>query len=106
MLGFEQISDTNCKPNFVYVTVSDGNLIPLYVLTQQYWTIVLDLGDWGRRRNSCCRFAARVLPGVSHASLCTYQLVDWLVCKVIKRCMMNTQHWSRVGKFMVITELM
>ena len=34
--------------------------------------------------------AARVLPGVSRASLCTYPLVDWLVRRVFKRRMMNT----------------
>ena len=49
----------------------------------------------------CCRVAARVLPGSSRASLCTYPLIDWLVYRVFKRRMMNTQHWSRVGKFRV-----
>ena len=34
--------------NTICVT-SDDNLIPLYVLTQAYWTVVLDLGDWGLR---------------------------------------------------------
>ena len=43
----------------------------------------------------------RVLPGVFRASLCTYPLVGWLVCRLSKRRMMNTQHWSRVGKFRV-----
>ena len=57
---------------------------------------MLDLGDWGLWGDCCCRVAARVLPGVSPASLCTYPLVDWLVCRIFKRRMMNTQHWSRV----------
>ena len=61
MLGFEQISDTICKLKFVDVAVSDDNLIPLYVPTQQYWTIVLDSGDWGlmgEQLLSCCRTRA------------------------------------------------
>ena len=35
----------------------------------------------------------------------TYSHVDWLVCRVFKRCMMNTQHWSRVRKFRVTEAL-
>ena len=52
-------------------------------------------GDWG---DCCGRVAARVLPGVFRASLCTHPLVVWLVCRVFKRRMMNTQHRSRVRK--------
>ena len=91
-LGIELISDTIGKLNTIYVATSDDNLIPLYVLTQAYWSVVLDLGDWGLWRDCCCCVAARVLPDVSRAPLCTYPLVDWLV---FKRRMMNTQHWSR-----------
>ena len=42
---------------------------------------MLDLvtGDCGE---NCCRVAARVLPGISRGFLCTYPLVDWLVCRV------------------------
>ena len=105
MLGIEPVSDTIGKLNTIFVATSDDNLIPLYVLTQAYWTIVLDLGDWGLWGDCCCRVAARVLPGVSRASLCTYPLVDWLVCRLFKRRMMNTQHWSRVGKFRVTEAL-
>ena len=105
VLGIEPISDTIGKLNTIYVATSDDNLIPLYVLTQAYWTIVLDLGDWVLWGDCCCRVAARVLPGVSRASLCTYPLVDWLVCRLFKRRMMNTQHWSRVGKFRVTEAL-
>ena len=47
MLGIELISDTFGKLNTIHVATSDDNLIPLYVLTQAYWTVVLDLGDWG-----------------------------------------------------------
>ena len=47
VLGIELISDTIGKLNTIYVATSDDNLIPLYVLTQAYWTVVLDLGDWG-----------------------------------------------------------
>ena len=101
MLGIELIPDTIGKLNTISVATSDDNLIPLYVLTQACWTVVLDLGDWGLRGDCCGRVAARVLPGVSRASLCTYPLVDWLVYRVFKRRMMNTQHWSRVGKFRV-----
>ena len=49
---------------------------------------------------SCCRTRA------SRRSLCTYPLVDWLVCRVFKRRMMNTQDWSRVGKFSVTEALL
>ena len=66
---------------------------------------MLDLGDWGLWGDNCCRVAARVLPGVSRAFLCTYPLVDWLVCRVFKRRMVNTQQWSRVGKFRVTEAL-
>ena len=45
MLGIELISDTIGKLNTIYVATSDDNLIPLYVLTQAYWTVVLDLGE-------------------------------------------------------------
>ena len=94
--GIELISGTIGKLNTLYVATSDDNLIPLYVLTQVLcWT----WGDWGLWGDCCCRVAARVLPGVSRASLCTYPLVDWLVCRVFKRRMMNTQHWSRMGRF-------
>ena len=101
VLGIELISDTIGKLNSIYVATSDDNLIALYVLTQAYWTVVLDLGDWGLWGDCCCCVAARVLPGASRASLCTYPLVGWLVCRVSKRRMMDTQHWSRVGKFRV-----
>ena len=37
---------------------------------------MLDMGDWGLWVDHCCCVAARVLPGVSHASLCTYLLVN------------------------------
>ena len=94
MLGIELISDTIGKLNTIYVATSDDNLIPLYVLTQAYWTVVLDLGDWGLWGDCCGRVAARVLLGVSRASLCTYPLVDWLVRRVFNCRMMNTQHWS------------
>ena len=96
VLGIELISDTIGKLNTIYVATSDDNLIPLYVLTQACWTVVLDLGDWGLWGDCCGRVAARVLLGVSRASLCTYPLVDWLVCRVFKRRMMSTQHWSRM----------
>ena len=79
MLGIELISDTIGELNSIYVATSDDNLIALYVLTQAYWTVVLDLGDWGLWGDCCCCVAARVLPGASRASLCTYPLVDWLV---------------------------
>ena len=79
VLGIELISDRIGKLNTIYVATSDDNLIPLYVFTQAYWTVVLDLGDWGLWRDCCCGVAARVLRGVSRASLCTYPLVDWLV---------------------------
>ena len=46
VLGIELISDTIGKLNTISVATSDDNLIPLYVLTQAYWTVVLDLGDW------------------------------------------------------------
>ena len=46
MLGIELICDTIGKLNTIYVATSDDNLIPLYVLTQAYWTVVLDLGNW------------------------------------------------------------
>ena len=46
VLGIELISDTIGKLNTIYVATSDDNFIPLYVLTQAYWTVVLDLGDW------------------------------------------------------------
>ena len=92
MLGSELISGSIGKLNTIYVATSDDNLIPLYVLTQAYWTVVLDLGYWGLCGDCCSRVAARVLPGVARASLCTYPLVDWLVCRVFKRRMMNTQH--------------
>ena len=46
MLGIEPISDTIGKLNTIYVATFDDNLIPLYVLTQANWTVVLDLGDW------------------------------------------------------------
>ena len=46
MLGIEPISDTTGKLNTIHVATSDDNPIPLYVLTQAYWTVVLDLGDW------------------------------------------------------------
>ena len=105
VLGIELISDTIGKLNTIYVATSDDNLIPPYVLTQAYWTVVLNLGDWGLWIDCCCRVAARVLPGVARASLCTYPHVDWLVCSVFKRRMMNTQHWSRVGKFRVTEAL-
>ena len=105
MLGIELISDTPGKLNTIYVATSNENFIPLFVLTQAYWTVVLDMGDWGLWGDCCCRVAARVLPGVSRASLCTYPLVDCLVCKVFKRRMMKTQHWSRVGKFRVTEAL-
>ena len=101
VLGIELISDTIGKLNTIYVATSDDDLIPLYVLTQAYWTVVLDLGNRGLWGDCCCRVAARVLPGAPRASLCTYPLVDWLVYRVFKRRMMNTQHWSRVGKFRV-----
>ena len=105
VLRIELISDTIGKLNTIDVATSDDNLIPLYVLTPAYWTVVLDLGDWGLRVDCCCRVAARVLPGVPRASLCTYPLVDWLVCRVFKRRVMNTHHWSRVGKFRVTEAL-
>ena len=105
VLRIELISDTIGKLNTIYVATSDDNLIPLYVLSQAYWTVVLDLGDWGLWGDCCGRVAARVLLGVSRASLCTYSHVDWLVCRVFKRCMMNTQHWSRVRKFRVTEAL-
>ena len=105
LLGIELIPVTIGKLNTIYVATSDDNLIPLCVLTQTYWTVVLDLGDWGLWRECCCHVAALVLPGVARASLCTYPFVDWLVCRVIKRRMMNTQHWSRVGKFRVTEAL-
>ena len=105
MLGIELVSDTTGKLNTICVATSDDNLIPLYVLTQAYWTVVLDLGDWGLWGDCCCCVAACVLPGASRASLCTYPLVDCLVCKIFKRRMMNTQHWSRVGKFRVTSAL-
>ena len=88
----QDVPDTIGKLNTIYVATSDDNLIPLSVLTAAYWTVVLDLSDWGLWGDCCGRVAARVLPG-------TYPLVDWLVCRVFKRRMMNTQHWSRVGKF-------
>ena len=47
MLGIEPISDTIGKLNTIYVATSDDILIPLYVLTQAYWTVVLDLGELG-----------------------------------------------------------
>ena len=47
MLGIEPVSDTIGKLNTIYVATSDDNLIPPYVLTQAYWTVVLDLGDCG-----------------------------------------------------------
>ena len=46
LLGIELISDTIGKLNTISVATSDDNLIPPYVLTQAYWTVVLDLGDW------------------------------------------------------------
>ena len=46
-LGIELISDTIGKLNTINVATSVDNLIPLYVLTQAHWTIVLDMGDWG-----------------------------------------------------------
>ena len=101
VLGIELISDTIGKLNTICVATSDDNLIPLYVLTQAYWTVVLDQGDWGLWGDCCGRVAARVLPGVSRASLCTCPLADWLVCRVFKRRVINTQYWSRVGKFRV-----
>ena len=61
MLGIELIPDTIGKLNTIYVATSDDNLIPLYVLTQAYWTVVLDLGDLGtvgRLLWSCCRTRA------------------------------------------------
>ena len=58
MLGIELISGTIGKLNTIYVATSDDNLIPLYVLTQVCWTVVLDLGDWGRLLFSCCRSRA------------------------------------------------
>ena len=62
-------------------------------------------GCLGTVGDSCCGAAARVLPGVSRASLGMYPLVDWLVCRVFKRRVMNTQHWSREGKFRVTEAL-
>ena len=91
VLGIEIISGTIGKLNTIYVATSDDNLNPLYVLAQAYWTVVLDLGDWGLWENCCCRVAARLLPDVSRAS--------WWVCRVFKRRMVNTRHCSRVGKF-------
>ena len=82
VLGIELISDTIFKLNTTYVATSDDNFIPLCVLTQAHWTVVLDLGDWGLWGDCSCRVAARVLPGASRASLCTYPFVDWLVCRV------------------------
>ena len=62
MLEIELISDTTGKLDTIYVATSDDNLIPLYVLTQAYWTVVLDLGDWGTVRRlllmPCCRTRA------------------------------------------------
>ena len=46
VLEIELISDTTGKLDTIYVATSDDNLIPLCVLTQAYWTVVLDLGDW------------------------------------------------------------
>ena len=46
VLGIELISDTIGELD-TNVATYDDNLIPLYVLTQAYWTVVLDLGDWG-----------------------------------------------------------
>ena len=46
VLGIELIPDTIGKLNTIYSATSDDNLIPPYVLTQAYWTVVLDLGDW------------------------------------------------------------
>ena len=91
MLGIELIFDTIGKLNTIYVATSDDNLIPLYLLTHAYWTVVLDLGGWGQWGDCCCRVVARVPPGASRASLCKYPLVDWLVCRVFKRRMLNTQ---------------
>ena len=67
------------------------NNVPL--TTQAYWTVVLDLGDWGLWETvvvvlpHACFWAFLVLP-------CARIL--WLVCRVLKRRMMSTQHWSRV----------
>ena len=69
MLGIEIISGTIGKLNTIYVATSDDNLIPLFVLTQARWTVVLDLGDWGLWGNCCGGVAAHVLPGDSRASL-------------------------------------
>ena len=95
MLGIKLIIATYVKLNVVHVVIPDENLILLNALTHAYWTVVLDVGDWGLWGDLCCRVAARVLPRASRASLCTYPLVNQLVCRVFLRRMMNTQHWSR-----------
>ena len=105
MLGIEPISDTIGKLNTIYVATSDDILIPLYVLTQAYWTVVLDLGELGTVGRLVVVLPHACFRAFSRASLCAYPLVDWLVCRVFKRRMMNTQHWSRVGKFRVTEAL-
>ena len=56
VLGIELISDTIGKLNTISVETSDDNLIPLYVLTQAYWTVVL--GTVVRLLLPCCRIRA------------------------------------------------
>ena len=72
MLGIELISDTIGKLNTMYVVTTDDTLIPLYLLTHAYWTIVLDLGTVGGSLWLCCHPRASGLFScfVVHVSSC------------------------------------
>ena len=74
-LEWNSSNDTIGKLKIICVATSEDSFILLYLFTEAYWTVVLDVGDWELWGDCCCRVAAcvhqgfLVLPFV-HASSC------------------------------------